>query len=380
MSAMRTHYSIFAVGQKVGRNALEDLRKRVRWNDLLTKLSHRAGGNNDIDSLLIRPIQRICRYPLLFGKLSPASDALAQTHTEFVRLVEYANSLTSAAENQRSRIALAKRLIGLRIALSDLGDELIVERTVHLKGNSGTQELHAALFSRYLLLAEAIPTEKFSNQTSRLRCKILLELSTLKVYPIKDITEDIFEFDIRALQGQRCTLNGRSKFLFSLTLTCIDTLIADSRVRAEWWIRELGLLGATVGKTPPIKKMPAPPAAPKKLLSWKSAGNLFNEKLAREKAVGSHRLKGSPISGERPRNSIQVADQNFDRESEAPDPVEEKPAEVAAEELGEEGTDKVETESNRQEEEYHPAVISVMQEKIGFFERLIQERKPKAGK
>lgn len=243
MSAMRTHYSIFAVAQQSSKIHINNLEADQTWCSRLEAITARAGPNNSLDSLLIRPIQRICRYPLLFEHLSTEASKLDQGNAEelqdlqnrSVRMVDYVNSLSRASENQRKIANLSKRLIGFNLSFSLLGENLVVERKIklwepRLSASNEATTLHAVLFSKYLLLSietkekkrswrSAESLEKRTNRhrtpddSSRLKCKFLIELAVSSIYPNPIIVgNDEIHFWIDH-EGTRCILPFASLFL-----------------------------------------------------------------------------------------------------------------------------------------------------------------------
>lgn len=135
----------------------------------------------DLPAFLIKPVQRICKYPLLLEQLlkrtppdAPRHDELVEALTVIRRITDKVNETSRAQGNLEVMRSLAARVEDWKgHSLSSFGALLLSGIFVVSKGES-EREFHVYLFERILLCCKEIGTPHSQGQTrSRSRGALL---------------------------------------------------------------------------------------------------------------------------------------------------------------------------------------------------------------
>ncbi|KAF9940339.1 hypothetical protein BGZ65_007360, partial [Modicella reniformis] len=139
----------------------------VQENDKLQKMNHLLDAQHGINSNLIKPVQRICKYPLLMHELIKLTDpehphyhGLVNGQASIKRVAEKINETNRRQENQETAMALQHRVAWKDGELvSDFGALLLHDTLLNPRG-SPDKALEVYLFEKILVCCQSIVTQK----------------------------------------------------------------------------------------------------------------------------------------------------------------------------------------------------------------------------
>ncbi|ORE23420.1 RhoGEF-domain-containing protein [Rhizopus microsporus] len=153
----------------------------VQETPRLMKLADILDPTYQLPSLLIKPVQRICKYPLLLQELVKSTDKDFPYYYESLeavdaikRVAEKVNETQRQHENVQAVQELKKRLDDLNnLPLDGFGNLLMQDKLFAMTADNHERELHAFLFERTLLLCKEskgnniLPTNTLSKKKRR---------------------------------------------------------------------------------------------------------------------------------------------------------------------------------------------------------------------
>ncbi|KAI8075020.1 hypothetical protein BC940DRAFT_324238 [Gongronella butleri] len=151
----------------------------VQETPKLQKLEHILNPTYQLPSMLIKPVQRICKYPLLMGELIkstnadwPAYPEMDQGLEAIKRVTEKVNETQRRHENVQAVEDLKKRVDDWKSINIDNYGQLLLQEKVTMTNGDYTKDVHAFFFERALLYC------KENRDSSRNR---LTKTSTLSI-------------------------------------------------------------------------------------------------------------------------------------------------------------------------------------------------------
>jgi len=175
--------------------------------------------NNQIPSYLIRPVQRICKYPLLLERLykhdkkenHPYADELYEGLEAIKRVVNRTNETKRRDENSKKVIELnlsVENWKGLQI--DQFGELLLTEQFDVSSADGGEKILDFYLFERILLSFKEGGKQKRSKVDGKLRTPLILKNSifTTFITNVEDISipdQMKFQFKVELRTGDGLT-------------------------------------------------------------------------------------------------------------------------------------------------------------------------------
>ncbi|KAJ3203174.1 hypothetical protein HK099_001593, partial [Clydaea vesicula] len=134
----------------------------------LSKLSNLIEPSYGLPSYLIKPIQRICKYPLLLRELIKYSDATTYPFIEDLkageeaikRVTQNVNEQKRLEENQDMKLALSEQIIDLKnLSFDDFGDLLLHDK-FPMSNNNIERDYQLFLFERIMLCCREVQKKK----------------------------------------------------------------------------------------------------------------------------------------------------------------------------------------------------------------------------
>ncbi|KAJ3328042.1 hypothetical protein HDU76_010694 [Blyttiomyces sp. JEL0837] len=130
-----------------------------------------------LQSYLIKPIQRVCKYPLLINELIkltdkdkyPYMDELREGHEAIKRITEKVNEESRRAENESLKNDLADRVEDWKgLNIRDFGDLMLSEKFL-MSSNDQEREYNLFLFEKILLCCKDLqkPRKKKRGETGK---------------------------------------------------------------------------------------------------------------------------------------------------------------------------------------------------------------------
>ncbi|RUS20845.1 Dbl homology domain-containing protein, partial [Jimgerdemannia flammicorona] len=149
-------------------NQAQDL--AIQENLQLQKLASMIEPSYELPSLLIKPVQRICKYPLLLGELIKSTDKEWKYYDELVAGREAVQRVTMRVNEVQRKLENAQAVEELKRRVEDWKVGLIVDKFL-MSSNDAERELHVFLFERILLICKEI---KDANRNLQLKGKIFI--------------------------------------------------------------------------------------------------------------------------------------------------------------------------------------------------------------
>eukprot|EP00004_Rigifila_ramosa_P027461 TRINITY_DN897_c0_g1_i1.p1 TRINITY_DN897_c0_g1~~TRINITY_DN897_c0_g1_i1.p1 ORF type:complete len:730 (-),score=163.95 TRINITY_DN897_c0_g1_i1:102-2246(-) len=302
-------YSLYCANQETMIMAIPRLKKQnPKFSKFLekTKTMEECRGL-DLFSFLIKPVQRICKYPLLLKEMlrytseddSDFTD-LTNAHAKMQRLALEVNERVKKLNNQRRLIEIQSSLEGLEGSLLEASRRFITEGTFKKVCKGAADERHFFLFNDIILYAKP----KSSKGTYQWKGTFVIN-STLIRPCLSDPTYKDVAFEIVSMEKKK-------KYI-------IVTNTADECRR---WLSEIdGLMqeqlrNALVRKGVQDRNSTAPPAAGGEMRAWKKRTI---------EATGSYRLSrtdGQPVDLSVLENVYRtIAGEDRSRQTDSPSPA-----------------------------------------------------------
>eukprot|EP01122_Echinamoeba_exundans_P009828 TRINITY_DN3539_c0_g1_i1.p1 TRINITY_DN3539_c0_g1~~TRINITY_DN3539_c0_g1_i1.p1 ORF type:complete len:643 (-),score=123.68 TRINITY_DN3539_c0_g1_i1:91-2019(-) len=183
-------YSVFCGNSQYSTPALEKCRKKYPKFEKFVAEAEKSGQR--LESFLIKPVQRLCRYPLLFtallGKMPKTDPERADVEKTLEALQQVANDVNEFSRKMESAnkiFELTRKLSGLEERLNTHGRLLIAERVVNAVFPGEKREvIHLALFNDMILFARIRNKKKL-----QFRCKMPFESTSIMVTPQAGATD-----------------------------------------------------------------------------------------------------------------------------------------------------------------------------------------------
>ncbi|KAF9993258.1 hypothetical protein BGZ80_001205 [Entomortierella chlamydospora] len=143
----------------------------LRENERLQKMNHIMDAQHGINSNLIKPVQRICKYPLLMNELIKHTDSqhpyyhdLVEGHAAIKRVAEKINETNRRQENQETAQDL-QHMVAWKDGelVSDFGALLLHDTLLNPRGPDKALEVY--LFEKILVCCQSIVSRKKSTKT-----------------------------------------------------------------------------------------------------------------------------------------------------------------------------------------------------------------------
>ncbi|RUP44280.1 hypothetical protein BC936DRAFT_149684 [Jimgerdemannia flammicorona] len=159
-------------------NQAQDL--AIQENLQLQKLASMIEPSYELPSLLIKPVQRICKYPLLLGELIKSTDKEWKYYDELVagreavqRVTMRVNEVQRKLENAQAVEELKRRVEDWKGYAVDSFGALLLQEKFLMSSNDAERELHVFLFERILLICKEIKdaNRKLSNKGNSIKKK-----------------------------------------------------------------------------------------------------------------------------------------------------------------------------------------------------------------
>ncbi|KAG0220892.1 hypothetical protein B0O80DRAFT_421120 [Mortierella sp. GBAus27b] len=161
------HEDAFAVYEPFCANFAEASKLVLAEAPKLQKMSHLMEPIHGINSQLIKPVQRICKYPLFMHELIKLTDPESPHHSDLVqgqasikRVADRINETNRKQDNHLIAQGLQHKVAWKDGELvSDFGTLLLHDKLLNPRGSSD-KELEVYLFEKILLCCQEIPTKK----------------------------------------------------------------------------------------------------------------------------------------------------------------------------------------------------------------------------
>ncbi|KDE03617.1 hypothetical protein MVLG_05912 [Microbotryum lychnidis-dioicae p1A1 Lamole] len=148
-------------------------------NAALLRLAHVLDPISELAPLLIKPVQRICKYPLLIGSLlkntpeeSPYHGELKAGHAAIMRVTDRVNEMKRREENHKAVMDLRKRVEDWKGHDIDSFGELLLHDVFSVQKNDSEREYFVYLFERIILCCkEAAPVGRRSGRAGSVKGK-----------------------------------------------------------------------------------------------------------------------------------------------------------------------------------------------------------------
>ncbi|KAI1309712.1 hypothetical protein EDD11_004054 [Mortierella claussenii] len=166
------HEEAFAVYEPFCANVKSASALVVQENDKLQKMNHLLDAQHGINSNLIKPVQRICKYPLFMHELIKLTDLEHPFYRELVegqsaikRVAEKINETNRRQENQETAMAL-QHMVAWKDGelVSDFGALLLHDTLLNPRG-SPDKALEVYLFEKILVCCQSIANRKKQTKT-----------------------------------------------------------------------------------------------------------------------------------------------------------------------------------------------------------------------
>ncbi|KAG0238994.1 hypothetical protein B0O80DRAFT_479434 [Mortierella sp. GBAus27b] len=161
------HEEAFAVYEPFCANVKTASALVVQESDKLQKMNHIMDAQHGINSNLIKPVQRICKYPLLMHELIKLTDpehphyrGLTEGQAAIKRVAEKVNETNRRQENQEIAMALQHQVAWKDGELvSDFGTLLLHDTLLNPRGTPD-KALEVYLFEKILVCCQSIVSRK----------------------------------------------------------------------------------------------------------------------------------------------------------------------------------------------------------------------------
>ncbi|KAF8955900.1 hypothetical protein BGZ46_002517 [Entomortierella lignicola] len=144
----------------------------VREQEKLQRMNHLMEAAHGVNSNLIKPVQRVCKYPLLMGELIKLTDPghphykeLVEGQASIKRATERINETNRRQENQETALNL-QHMVAWKDGelVSDFGALLLHDTLLNPRG-SPDKALEVYLFEKILVCCHSIVSRKKSSKT-----------------------------------------------------------------------------------------------------------------------------------------------------------------------------------------------------------------------
>ncbi|OAD69987.1 hypothetical protein PHYBLDRAFT_96834, partial [Phycomyces blakesleeanus NRRL 1555(-)] len=214
----------------------------------LQKLADILNPVYELPSMLIKPVQRVCKYPLLMQEIVKStpedwaySDEMKAGHAAIQRIANNVNETKRCQENELIVEDLKRRIEGWKGPIENFG-LLLLQDTFFLMGNDAGREMTTFLFEKTLLIckeeidagkkANGMMKKKRKESTLQVKGKIMIS----KIAQVADTSSQgklTTEIELNRKLGLRvcvCRNNEQLKRWESLLNKRIQ---ADKRIQAE---------------------------------------------------------------------------------------------------------------------------------------------------
>ncbi|KAG0287748.1 hypothetical protein BGZ98_004497, partial [Dissophora globulifera] len=165
--AFSQHEDAFVVYEPFCANVKDASALVVQEIDKLQKMNHLLDAQHGINSNLIKPVQRICKYPLFMHELIKLTDQehphyrdLVEGQAAIKRVAEKINETNRRQENQTTALALQHKVAWKDGELvSDFGALLLHDTLLNPRG-SPDKALEVYLFEKILVCCQSIVSRK----------------------------------------------------------------------------------------------------------------------------------------------------------------------------------------------------------------------------
>lgn len=155
MESLFSVYDVFCANYPLAQDLV------VQETPKLQKLADMVNPAYELQSLLIRPVQRLCRYPLLMEKLIEDTNSSWTYYGEMKdgleatsRAASRVNEVSRRIENQKSLEELKRRVDDWRGLSVDQFGRLLLEGKFIMSSNDAEKELLVYLFDKILIICK----------------------------------------------------------------------------------------------------------------------------------------------------------------------------------------------------------------------------------
>ncbi|SCV73192.1 BQ2448_7117 [Microbotryum intermedium] len=173
---MEEHFSVY---EPYCANLTSAQELAMEENASLLRLAHVLDPVSELAPLLIKPVQRICKYPLLIGSLlrntpeeSPYYGELKAGHAAIMRVTDRVNEMKRREENHQAVLDLRKRVEDWKGHDIDSFGELLLHDVFNVQKSDSEREYFVYLFERIILCCkEAGPVGRRSGRAGSVKGK-----------------------------------------------------------------------------------------------------------------------------------------------------------------------------------------------------------------
>lgn len=157
------------------------------WTPQLQAVSHTIEPTYELQSFLIKPVQRVCKYPLLVQQLvkntsESSSSALTEGLTAIQRVASKVNETRRLQENQQMVKELKERVVDWR-GIVDVDKQcgvLMLHDRVMVRHKSDTaKQVQAYLFEKMLLVCKDVPKKAKKKSLQAISLAGLINISNI---------------------------------------------------------------------------------------------------------------------------------------------------------------------------------------------------------
>jgi len=263
MAGLLKMYTNYCANQNIMLNNLERIKKS---NDKFAHFLHDAMENPDcrglgLNAYLIKPVQRLCKYPLLFRELikntpedSPEYAQLANILKKISESVDYVNERTRQVENQQKIIEISNSLENAEeIELVTPSRRFVAQHEVGLLHKKKKKPRPSVLFVFNDLVLLAKPNK------NKYTAKHKILMKDLRVIEVPD-TDDGFIWEIQARNVTHgIKLVSSSEEEKKKVTSLLKTLLRDVQ-KKEIQVLKSDSFGSISGSSDSVASSPASPA------------------------------------------------------------------------------------------------------------------------
>ncbi|KAJ1958798.1 Guanine nucleotide exchange factor for Cdc42p [Linderina pennispora] len=231
----------------------------------LQKLAHVIEPHYELPSMLIKPVQRICKYPMMMDELAKFYDKESATHQELKQGVAAINRVVeqvNEAERKEGNLAVVSELEE-RVedwkgySISTFG-ELFLHDTFVMSTTGVERELYIYLFENILICCKVV-SERDRRRTNRARSNGLQLKGRIFLYSIHSIVDTTRDSQLsltiywRDVVMENFSLACRSEDQLKLWKSTMDRLIARTnektmQAKAAAEQAQLGISGSQMSR------------------------------------------------------------------------------------------------------------------------------------